>query len=73
MGRVKKSHSFNLNGFNQPGTLVWCFKCTNQEVQPGKRCQKCGARCLVASPKKYKNRLIEIRLTEAAQEDGYVL
>lgn len=72
MGRVRKTHNFHLMGINQPTSMVWCFKCDNQKVQPGKKCPKCGARCLVAPPKSYKNRLVEIRLTEAEQENGYL-
>lgn len=73
MGRVRKSHNFHLMSVNKPTAMVWCFKCDNQKVHPGKKCQKCGARCFVASPKKYKNKLVEIRLIEAAKEKGDIL
>lgn len=73
MGRLRKSHTFSVMGFHGHAAVVWCFKCDNQKVQPGKKCQKCGAKCLVAPPKRYKNRLVEIRLIEAAQENEYFL
>lgn len=48
---------------------ILCFKCRSQKVEPGKRCKKCGTHCIVAPAKRYKKRLIEIRLTELEQED----
>jgi hypothetical protein len=49
--------------------MIWCFKCDNKKVDPGKKCQKCGTRCLVAKPKVYKNKLVKIRLMEAETEN----
>jgi uncharacterized membrane protein YvbJ len=53
--------------------MIWCFKCDNQKVKPGKKCKKCGTKCLVSHQKKYKTRLVEIRLKELSKENRIIL
>jgi hypothetical protein len=43
---------------------VWCFNCDTYKVEVGKKCRKCGARIYLNPDRKYKTRLIRVRLEE---------
>jgi len=67
MGKASKPHNSNVRRLNGQNNMIWCFKCDNQKVKPGKKCKKCGTKCLVSHQTKYKTRLVEIRLKELSK------
>jgi uncharacterized membrane protein YvbJ len=67
MGMARKPKDLNVRRLNGQNNMIWCFKCDSQKVKPGKKCKRCGAKCLVSHQKTYKTRLVEIRLTELSK------
>src|SRR5678815_2810874 len=54
---------------NKKRLRIWCLRCDTKEVEPGKKCKACGARCLIAPDRKRRKQLLRIRLEELTLDD----